>query len=237
MEIGVAQHRVDRQQSLEMVPDWQFVGRSDAAVDLDSGLRHGSPKAAGLRLQQGKVLRAGTLGLGEGSGVEQRGAQRHRRHLHVGEAMADRLEAGDGNAELLSGRGVSSGLLHKCLHRSNRLRGEREPCPVQDFGKRVRGIKRQLIVSRHGYTVEIDICGPPSIDGPIRPDGYARASGIDQDKRDFSVLALCADDKNIGIASAEDQPLLAGEKKVASFSGQRRFDLGKLRGPMAFFMG
>src|ERR1700677_5289113 len=69
--IAIAEHRIDGQDSLQIVADRDLVGHSDAAMDLDRAFGNHPAKAANLGLLQRDVARLRAGRLHERGGVAQ----------------------------------------------------------------------------------------------------------------------------------------------------------------------
>src|SRR5436190_17449241 len=103
LEQRVAEGHLDHRQALEVVARGVLVGDADAAVQLDALLADEAHRVAELHLRLCQRAPPWRRLLAE---LERRVVAHRARqlelHLNVGDAMAQRLEAGDGDAELVS---------------------------------------------------------------------------------------------------------------------------------------
>src|SRR5260221_6343535 len=102
--VGVAEHRVDHADALEVMTDLVLVGHADAAMKLDRLLADSAPGAAALDLGggDGAAALAGVLRLRHHGGEIFHAARLLQGDEHVDGAMLERLERADRDTELLA---------------------------------------------------------------------------------------------------------------------------------------
>ena len=131
---------LEHRQALEVVAGDVLVGDADAAVQLDALLAdeaHADWPSCTLACDSARRRCARRLAELEAGVVAHRAGQ-FELHLHVGDAVAQRLEAGDRHAELLARVHVVDGDRHQPVHQAHGLgagRGDADVDRVLEHGR------------------------------------------------------------------------------------------------------
>src|SRR5258708_22400412 len=152
--IGVAEHRIDHADALEVMADLVLVGHADAAMKLDGLLADIAPGTAGLDLGggDGAAALAFIRRLGHHGGEIFHAARLLQGDEHVDGAMLERLEGADRDAELLARLQVLDCELVHHRHRADRLGGERGDGEVD---RALDDRQRLVLPSEQGISVEL----------------------------------------------------------------------------------
>src|SRR6266851_4082126 len=223
--VGVAEQRVDHGDALEVMADLVFVGHADAAMELDRLLADELARAAALHLGGGDNAAplAGIRRLGHHRRQHRHAARLLERHQHVDGAMLQRLEAADGNAELLARLQVLDGELVHHAHRPDRLgdcRGDGEIDGALDDGQRMIARPEQRLGVQPDVA-EGDLGGAQAVHRRVALHGDSRCLGIDKEETDAVALALAAggarrDDEAVGGIAVQHDALGAAKDVAAA---------------------
>src|SRR5258708_1526778 len=232
--VGVAEHRVDHADALEVMTDLVLVGHADAAMKLDRLLADSAPGAAALDLGggDGAAALAGVLRLRHHGGEIFHAARLLQGDEHVDRAMLERLERADRDAELLARLEVLDGELVHDRHRADRLGGERGDGEVDgardDRQRLILRSEQRVLVELDG--AEGDLGGTQPVDRRVTLNADTGLLWIDEKEADPRRLARAAggarrDDDAGGAFAGQHPPPLTAEHGAAGDRLRRRLDI------------
>ena len=121
--------------------------------------------------------------------------------------MRESLEAADRNAELLARSSVTRGHFKKYSHRANRFGGERNDRVIDDVVDQLARILREQSARWQRDIAKLKIGGGSPVDRRVRLHAYADSIGRNRQQRRSSVIGTRSHDKEVGIASIENETL------------------------------
>ena len=222
-----AAHRV-AQRALDLVLRHVAV----AAVDLHRVERRLDERLADEQLGHRGVQRGAPRVLEAPGGAVGEQPRRLELHLHVGDAVRDRLELADRLAELRARARVGDRRLQQPLHRADVAREQADPLPVHGRGEHG-GPGPDAAEHRLGRNVEIvedelaDRRGAQAHLLELRAGGEARRAALHEERRHAAVIALLGighreHDHDVGDRAVRDERLRAVDAEARRRRGSAR---------------